>query len=245
VPFLKFRLDRVLDGANLSSAEGRARAAERAMDVLAEHPSELVRDQYIQELVGRLGLSQDLLRARVRDLAKNPRKREDEREVANEPPPMRRAPSSRSRPGMEALRIVVHGPSVVRERFVAPYFLDEVQRDIFEGLAGGVKASDLIAEFERRGEEEHALLLSELVVEELESTYDVTGVVAQLLRAAVRAERKSLNRDMLEGRIAPDVAKTIDRDVEERVQLLETSQGESAEHDLRTWLVERASLPSS
>jgi hypothetical protein len=50
---------------------------------------------------------------------------------------------------------------------------------------------------------------------------------------------------MLEGRIAPDVAKTIDRDVEERVQLLETSQGESAEHDLRAWLVERASLPSS
>ncbi len=44
---LEFRLERVLEGANLATAEGRARAAESAMDVLAEHPSELVRDQYI------------------------------------------------------------------------------------------------------------------------------------------------------------------------------------------------------
>ena len=50
VPFLRFRLDRVLEGANLATAEGRGRAAERAMDVLAEHPSELVRDQYIMQV---------------------------------------------------------------------------------------------------------------------------------------------------------------------------------------------------
>ncbi len=48
VPFLRFRLERVLESANLATAEGRARAAELAMDVLAEHPSELVRDQYIR-----------------------------------------------------------------------------------------------------------------------------------------------------------------------------------------------------
>jgi DNA primase len=38
VPFLRFRLERVLEGAQVATAEGRARAAEAAMDVLAEHP---------------------------------------------------------------------------------------------------------------------------------------------------------------------------------------------------------------
>ncbi len=116
VPFLRFRLDRVLESATLSTAEGRARAAERAMDVLAEHPSELVRDQYIQELVGRLGLDQEMLRARVRELAKNPRERAV-REIANEPPRPRAPRSAHSRPGMEALRLIVHGP-VERERAI-------------------------------------------------------------------------------------------------------------------------------
>jgi DNA primase len=244
VPFLRFRLDRVLESATLTTAEGRARAAERAMDVLAEHPSELVRDQYIQELVGRLGLDQEMLRARVRELAKNPRER-TAREIENEPPRPRAPRSAHSRPGMEALRLIVHGPSPVKERFVAPYFLDEVQRDIYDALATGAKNSELIDEFERRGDDEQARVLSELVVEELDNTYDVSAVVAQLLRSAVRAERKSMNRDMLEGRISPDVAFAVDRDVEERVQLLETDQGDTAERDLRAWLLERASLTSS
>jgi DNA primase len=244
VPFLRFRLDRVLESATLTTAEGRARAAERAMDVLAEHPSELVRDQYIQELVGRLGLDQEMLRARVRELAKNPRERAV-REIANEPPRPRAPRSSHSRPGMEALRLIVHGPSDLKDRFVAPYFLDEVQRDIYDALSTGATNSELIDEFERRGDDEQARVLSELVVEELDNTYDVTAVVAQLLRSAVRAERKNVNRDMLEGRISPEVAIAVDRDVEERVQLLETDQGDAAERDLRAWLLERASLTSS
>jgi hypothetical protein len=38
------------------------------------------------------------------------------------------------RPGLEALRLIVHGPNAMKERFIAPYFMDEVQRDIFEAL---------------------------------------------------------------------------------------------------------------
>jgi DNA primase len=244
VPFLRFRLDRVLDGANLTTAEGRARAAELAMDVLAEHPSELVRDQYIQELVGRLGLDQNLLRARVLDRAAHPRERVA-REIANEPPPERRPLSSMPRPGLEALRLIVHGPVSIKDRFIAPYFLNEVQRDIFEALSTQQNASELIDEFERRGEEEESHVLSRLVVEELEHSYDVSAVVAQLLRSAVRAELSKLNRDMLEGRVSPELAGATDRDVKERLELLETAQGEVAERDLRAWLLERASLTSS
>jgi DNA primase len=244
VPFLRFRLDRVLEGANLTTAEGRARAAEAAMDVLAEHPSELVRDQYIQELVGRLGLDQNMLRSRVRDLAKNPRERVV-REIPNEPAARRPPRAPMPRPGLEALRLIVHGPVTMKERFIPQYFLNEVQRDIFEALSTNQNVNELIDEFERRGEEEEALVLSELVVEELDRSFDVTAVIAQLIRAAVLAERKNLSRDMLEGRISPELAGAMDRDVEERVQLLETALGETAEHDLRKWLLERASMTSS
>jgi DNA primase len=46
-PFLAFRLDRVWQRADLRSVEGRARTAAQAMEVVAEHPNELVRDQYL------------------------------------------------------------------------------------------------------------------------------------------------------------------------------------------------------
>src|SRR5690606_11971439 len=46
-PFLEFRLGRILDAADLDSAEHRARAAEEALGVIAEHPNDLVRDQYL------------------------------------------------------------------------------------------------------------------------------------------------------------------------------------------------------
>ena len=244
VPFLRFRLDRVLEGANLKTAEGRVRAGELAMHVLAEHPNELVRDIYIQDLVGRLGLDQEILRARVREIAGSPRERAV-REIANEPPPQRRARSTMPRPGLEALRLIVHGPTAMKERFIAPYFVDDVQRDIFEALCTQQSASELIDEFERRGDDEEAQVLSELVVEELDRSFDVTAVIAQLIRAAVRVERANLNRDMLEGRITPELAGAMDRDVEERLQMLETDQGDAAESDLRAWLLERASLTSS
>ena len=73
VPFLRFRLDRVIDDANVATAEGRVRAAESAMRVLAEHPSELVRDEYLMEVADRLRLEPSQLRPRVAELARQSR----------------------------------------------------------------------------------------------------------------------------------------------------------------------------
>lgn len=61
-PFLGFRLARVLEAADLSNPEGRARAAQRAAAVVAEHPSDLVRDQYLMEVADRLDIDVDRLR---------------------------------------------------------------------------------------------------------------------------------------------------------------------------------------
>jgi DNA primase len=62
-PFLAFRLDRVLERADLRSIEGRARTAARAMEVVAEHPSELVRDQYLMVVADRCRVDAQQLRS--------------------------------------------------------------------------------------------------------------------------------------------------------------------------------------
>ncbi|MDQ1421476.1 MAG: primase, partial [Acidimicrobiaceae bacterium] len=62
-PFLAFRLDRVLERADLRSIEGRARTAARAMEVVAEHPSEIVRDQYLMVVADRCRVDPQQLRS--------------------------------------------------------------------------------------------------------------------------------------------------------------------------------------
>ena len=62
LPFLGFRVARVLDGSDLTTPERRARAAEAAVAVVREHPSDLVRDQYVMEIADRCRLEPDRLR---------------------------------------------------------------------------------------------------------------------------------------------------------------------------------------
>ncbi|MCY3849406.1 MAG: DNA primase [Acidimicrobiaceae bacterium] len=69
IPYMRFRMERALSAGDLSSPEGRARAAARAVDVVSEHPNELVRDPYLEEIaqVCRVDV------ARLRELASKPR----------------------------------------------------------------------------------------------------------------------------------------------------------------------------
>lgn len=83
IPFLSFRLERVLAAGDMSSVEGRARTAEAALDVVTEHPDPLVRDAYLLEVSDRCRV--DL--SRLRELAAAPRPKAAERETV---PPRRR-----------------------------------------------------------------------------------------------------------------------------------------------------------
>jgi DNA primase len=250
VPFLQFRLERVLDAANLATAEGRARAAELAMQVLAEHPSDLVRDQYLMQVADRLRLELVALRPRVAEMARNPVKREIPNEPFEDTAPARRriVGAPMPRPGLEALRLSLHYSHELEGRFIAEYFVNDTQREIFEGLSKGVPVSDVIDALERQGEEDAAHVLSQLVVDELDRDYtaeDVTAVVSQLLRSAVVEEMKNVDRDMRGGVLSPEVAMATITDVKERISLLETPHGEVAERDLRDWLLSRSHSESS
>jgi DNA primase len=99
--FLRFRLDRVFAAADLSSNEGRARAAERALAAIAEHPTDLVRDQYVMDVASRCRIEPDRLRAQLEHLRSrsrpaagrsgvSPGPRAAPWPVANEPPGPRR-----------------------------------------------------------------------------------------------------------------------------------------------------------
>ncbi|MHB1088564.1 MAG: DNA primase [Acidimicrobiales bacterium] len=244
VPFLQFRLERVLEAANLATAEGRARAAELAMRVLAEHPSELVRDQYLMQVADQLRLELVTLRPKVLEMSRAPQ----HREVDNEPvPESHRGPSRTSaklRPGLEALRLWLHFNPDVRERFIAQYFVNDTEREIFSALSSGSSVSEVIDTLARRGQEDAAHVLSQLVVDELDREYssdDVTAVVSQLLRSAVHEELKNVEREMREGVLSPETVMATIVDVRARLDLLESAHAEVAERDLRAWLVSRRS----
>ena len=75
-PFLQFRVDRMLGAGDLTTAEGRARAAESALVAVAEHPDDLVRDQYVMQLADRCRLDAARLRERLGPPAGAPAGRE-------------------------------------------------------------------------------------------------------------------------------------------------------------------------
>lgn len=70
-PYMRFRMERAFSAGDLSSPEGRARSAERAVDVVSEHPDALVRDPYLMEIADRCRVEI----TRLRELASAARQR--------------------------------------------------------------------------------------------------------------------------------------------------------------------------
>ena len=68
--FLSFRVERALVSSELKTGEGRARAAEAALAMVAEHPNELVRDQFLVTVSDRTRVETERLRPRLEALVK-------------------------------------------------------------------------------------------------------------------------------------------------------------------------------
>jgi DNA primase len=194
-PFLAFRLERLLRAADLASVEGRAAAAKAAVAIVAEHPDDLVRDQYLMQLAERVGIDVDRLRRASADAAPGrpdgPARRGDSpgrrdgdsgRRAADSPPPRR--PPARDRAEVEALRVAVHEPGLVADRLDGALFVDPVVHEAYCLLAASATFHEAL---ERAGGEVHDLL-QRLAVEDLPwdddpATY-ATSVLVQLVEAA-------------------------------------------------------------
>jgi DNA primase len=186
-PFLEFRLDRMLTASDLSTFEGRAHAGERAAAMIAEHPSDLVRDQYVMRLADRLDIAPDRLRDTVRGVLARPH---------TEPARRARPPEVAvvDRRELDALRWAVQAPELMSGRLHADLFADPVARSAFDALTRWPWHECL-----QQAPSEVASLLQRLAVEEpdegVAADERVVRVVVNLVEASSRRLHGSMVKD--------------------------------------------------
>jgi DNA primase len=203
-PFLKFRLDRVLDAAPLDTPEQRARAAEAAVAVVAEHPSELVRDQYLLEVAARCRIDPDRLRAGTGEGGRAPGQGPGGGRGPGRGPRGRAVPSTvgrrptvqRDTAETEALRLLLARPDDIAAALHPALFADPTSAAAY----GAVVVSDSLAaavdQLHQRDDElseAAADLLQRLAVEDTDApAHDVLGLLvvgaASRALAAMKAE---------------------------------------------------------
>ena len=194
-PFLQFRLDRLLGAADLRTLEGRARAAEAAATIVATHPNELVRDQYVMKVAGTLEIDADRLRSVVRA---GPRRR-----PARAPgPPGESDEQSRPRPApvdrreLDVLRWAIHRPELVADWLDESLFVDPSARSVFELLSETATFHEAIDASDGPTRE----LLQRLAVEEPEVVDDadeLATVQARLMTNTVEPAAQRVLEAML------------------------------------------------
>ena len=240
-PFLKFRLDRVLDAARLDTPEHRVRAAEAAMAVVQEHPSEMVRDQYLLEVAARCRVDEHHLRGRRFDAPAAPEPRRA-RARDDEPPPrgtLVRTDRPRSRPLVrdsaetEALRLMVWRRDEIEPSLDEALFRDHTARTAFLALGSARSLADAIAVAEV-DDPAAGDLLQRLAVEETEA--EAHDVLSRLVDEAASAALASLRA---EARVAEDpfaVGETIAWVSLRVMELREPETNEAALVALLGWL---------
>lgn len=241
VPFLRFRIDRVLGGADLSTVEGRARAAEAAIEVIREHPSDGVRDQYLMEVAGRCRIEPDTLRsmlarpaAPVQERSADGRTRAPQERTPAASPIASRLNEERDSPELEVLRHVVHSWEGVE-----PWVLYE---DLFVGdlharAFTALMAHPTVPEAIEAADPGVAELLTRLATEEV-STEPFDAVVRMLTETA-RSEVRLLHARVAADPDDPELLR-VQHWLTQTIDLLrdEHSSGEAAAQ-LVAWLGER------
>jgi DNA primase len=150
IPFLGFRINRVVQGAPLRNPEDKARVAARALEVINEHPDVNVRKLYAGEVAARVGLP-------VNDVV-----RQAERRIAR---PMVSMPVSRNVGVQEnaefvAISLLVQAWDDIAPWLIEELFAQEVTRRAFAtlGAAGALPGSLLTNALELADPEVRELL---------------------------------------------------------------------------------------
>ena len=136
-PYLGFRLERLFAAADLRNPEGRARAAEASLALIAEHPDSLVRDQYLMQVSDRCRLSPEQLRSLSRP-APAGHARPGPGPAQGPVPSRAQSRPAMPRPELEALRLAVHRPDQVAGRLDPALFSSDLARATFAELAGAM-----------------------------------------------------------------------------------------------------------
>jgi DNA primase len=188
-PYLGFRLERLFASADLRNPEGRARAAEAGLALIAEHPDSLVRDQYLMQVSDRCRLSPEQLRSLGRPVPPG-----RARPVAAPAPARALGPSplprpELPRPELEALRLAVHRPDQVAGRLDPALFSSDLARATFAELAHAMTLHSAI----ESAPPEVADLLGQLAV--VDSKEDAADVIRRLVEQAATRALEGLRRE--------------------------------------------------
>jgi DNA primase len=183
VSFLRFRVDRVLDQADLRTPEGRARAAEASLAVIAEHPSDLVRDQYVMEVASRCRIDPDRLREGLRGVGSGASRVAVDRMAASQQ-------IRRESPEIELLRLFVTHPEEMEgwvDWVSDTLFRDELALAAYRAVVAAPSLRDAI----ERADPAAADLLQRLAVDDTEA--EPHDVVFRLIQEAGRRAMQALD----------------------------------------------------
>jgi len=247
-PFLQFRIDRLLSSGDLTTPEGRGRAGQTAARIVAQHPNELVRDQYVMQLAARLGIEADALRQTVATAVDGARgsgargvpPREAPRRRA-EPPnddladaPRVRTPRPIDRRELDLLRWAIHEPEMVADWIDVALFSDPTARTVFELLAQSATFRDALDASEGEARE----VLERLAVEEPIGDGEPQTIAARLLVNAVEPRGGELLQRLLDAGDdrATEVKRTLDELAHGR-EVGDWATAETAARRLVGWVV--------
>ncbi len=189
-PFMEFRIDRVLGAADRTTLEGRARAAEIAAAIIAEHPNELVRDQYTMRVGSDLDIDVDRLRAAVARATSGAPKGERARAAEPRARPTRRRVDRRE---VDLLLYAVHAPELVEDWIEAKLFADPVARAAFEAI----EAADDFHEALDASDGDVRDLLERVAVEEPVEDEEPETLPVRLMANAVTPAAQRVLAEML------------------------------------------------
>lgn len=227
-PFLGFRLDRVLGAADLRTPEGRARGAAAALDVVAEHPSDLVRDQYLMVIADRCRIDVDRLREQLRT---GRREAPPARPEGPARPSRRRAPNT---PELEALRLLAHRPAELADRIDECLFDDDLHVSAYRILASGADLHEAIGTVDPAT----ADLLQQLAVQESEA--DPADVATRLVEEATRRAIAEVEADARSATDLADYVPTLRWLKERQLELRDPHAQSGAVEQLLAWHLHRA-----
>ena len=229
MPFLGFRVNRVVTSTPLRSPEDRARVASRALAVINEHPDVNVRKLYAGEVAARVGLP-------VADLA---RQAETRRAVAVSDEPTSQpaaAPVPEFNAEFAAIALLLQQWDDIAPWLIADLFGSDVARRAFVvlGQASEADSGILINNAMDLADPEVRELLERAAVADI----DVTPALVAFDLIAVAVRRTLAQRTRLTD---PDEIRA-DRDARQKLEEIDSERtAQGAAEELLRWLVDRSS----
>ena len=229
MPFLGFRVNRVVTSTPLRSPEDRARVASRALAVINEHPDVNVRKLYAGEVAARVGLP-------VADLA---RQAETRRAVAVSDEPTSQpvaAPVPEFNAEFAAISLLLQQWDDIAPWLIGDLFASDVARRAFEilGQASEADSGILINNAMDLADPEVRELLERAAVADI----DVTPALVAFDLIAVAVRRTLAQRTRLTD---PDEIRA-DRDARQKLEEIDSERtAQGAAEELLRWLVDRSS----